>query len=320
MESQLKSQGNLDHFRKLSNLLIQTPISQNISSDIPPFPVPKTSLSQQDTRENSKEDISQDEEESQSLDEVLKQLDSNQIILQKTFCDNEDDSPVLPRRSDQEMRMQYINKLVNMKVLNLQPKKKEQNVFIFDWDDTMFCTSFLGNAPLCKLPSDIQLATQLLDNTASKILQKATRAGEVFIVTNSDEGWVEQSSRQTLPKTHDIIQKKKIKVISARKDYKYAFPNDLCRWKLEAFLKLKEQFDDEVTTNLVVIGDSDIEMKAGHALKQKFKQCIFKTVKLKGCPKIDELIKQHKVVLKLFDEIFLGWKCMAVKLEKASGM
>jgi len=320
MEAQQKTHGILDQFRKLSNLLIQTPISQNISSDIPPLPVPKTSLSQQDTRENSKEEISQDYEECHSLEEVLKQLDNNQIIVQKSICENEDDSPALPRRSDQDVRMCYINKLVNMKVLNLQPKKKSQNVFIFDWDDTIFCTSFIGDIPLSKLSADIQLAVQLLDHTASRILQKATRAGDVFIITNSDEGWVEQSSKFTLPKTYEILQRKKINVISARKNYKNSFPNDLCRWKLEAFLKLKEQFDDEVTTNLVVVGDSDIEMKAGHALHQKFKQCIFKTVKLKGCPKIDELIRQLKIVLKLFDEIFLGWKSMTVKLEKASGM
>ncbi len=61
-----------------------------------------------------------------------------------------------------------------------------------------------------------------------------------------------------LPMTYEVITRKNIKVISARDSYKDHFPGDLSRWKLEAFLKVKLDFERNTTTNLVVIGDSDI--------------------------------------------------------------
>jgi len=88
------------------------------------------------------------------------------------------------------------------------------------------------------------------------------------------------------------------------------------RWKLEAFLSLKRQFEEDVMTNLMVLGDSDLEIRAANVLGKQFKQCIVKTVQFKGCRKIEDLVKQQNIISNLFDDIFTSCKGMSVKLGK----
>ena len=69
-----------------------------------------------------------------------------------------------------------------------------------------------------------------------------------------------------------------IQVISARSGYESLFPNDTMKWKIEAFLKLKENYDSSVfkilfwvfyfkiITNIICLGDSIIEIDAAHML------------------------------------------------------
>lgn len=272
-------------------------------------------ISQQVTRENS---MLQDEDSSQYSEEESRIQDDDQFFVEKISNDGEEKDCCFQSKTHDQVRLSYINKLVNLKVMNLKPKKKSQNIFVFDWDDTLFCTTSLGNAPLNKIPSKCQAILNKLDNSASTLLAKAANAGETFIITNSDKGWVEQSARFILPKTLKEITRKNIQVISARNLYSELYPNDMYRWKMEAFLSLKSKFEGDVMTNLVVIGDADIEMQAANALGKEFTHSIVKTVKLKECPKVNELLKQQQIVLDLFDEIFMSCKGMTVKLGKSS--
>lgn len=49
-----------------------------------------------------------------------------------------------------------------------------------------------------------------------------------------------------MPKSHEILIKNKIKIISARSGYEDKYPGDTTKWKNEAFLKLKDSFDKTV--------------------------------------------------------------------------
>ena len=61
--------------------------------------------------------------------------------------------------------------------------------------------------------------TEEIDKVASSILDQATSLGEVCIVTNSVEGWVDYCSQNFMPLTHQAIVGKRIPVISARDRY-----------------------------------------------------------------------------------------------------
>lgn len=56
---------------------------------------------------------------------------------------------------------------------------------------------------------------------------------------------------------------KKIKVISARSTYEHVFPGDSHQWKIQAFLSTMNELELGAVTNLICLGDSNIEMDAG---------------------------------------------------------
>jgi hypothetical protein len=76
-------------------------------------------------------------------------------------------------------------------------------VTIFDWDDTLLCTTYLGSYGFIDLPNEVndQLATLNesgvcdYNNFQSRLLQRAADHGDTFIITNAAQGWVEYSSR-----------------------------------------------------------------------------------------------------------------------------
>ena len=92
----------------------------------------------------------------------------------------------------------------------LRPNEKplqHQSCIIFDWDDTILCTTFLVPYQRYVLDYTLKLPTQLkdkmkeLDEVAYQLLRESKQFGKTYIVTNAAEGWVELSSSRFLPKT-----------------------------------------------------------------------------------------------------------------------
>lgn len=222
---------------------------------------------------------------------------------------------------DKPFRNDYINKLANMKIIRPQTQSKpHQTLVIFDWDDTLFPTSFLTLIGFDKVKSNTKLQKLLnkIDKYVAKLLSKAVRFGRTCIVTNASQNWVETSSEAYLPLTHRFIQKNGIAVISARSKYEKLFPNEPKRWKQEAFMELKESLEGSVLTNLMCIGDSTLELEAARYICNGLGQVILKTIKFKEGPRIEELIKQQEVVLEKFDQIYMTLKSLTIKVERKS--
>ena len=89
-------------------------------------------------------------------------------------------------------------------------------------------------------------------------------SGTVFIITNAAEGWVEYSSKKYLPSVYPTLSK--VKIISARSEYEDLYPGDSHEWKMQAFLQTLRDMDLNAITNLVALGDSNIEMEAAKHL------------------------------------------------------
>lgn len=229
-----------------------------------------------------------------------------------------DFSLTLFERSEIEMRTNYINKLINMKILKLQPSKKHQSLIIFDWDDTLLCTTFLLKLGVVDTSSEVMKTLSPLDELGSQLLERAAQSGDTYLITNSEEGWVEYSGKFFMPKTLKIILQYNIPIISARTRYQRRYPSDNHRWKTEAFLELQKKYDANLITNLICLGDSNIEMDAAHLMAKQFSQVMIKTVKFKEGPQPEELLKQIELVLDKFDTIFTKLKNLTVRLEKRS--
>ena len=220
------------------------------------------------------------------------------------------------------IRDKYYNKLITK--LEWNPFKKEKiinNLFFFDWDDTLLCTSYLQptgaliDMEINKRDKDI---ISDLDSLVSKLLLKAMNIGIVFIVTNGAPGWVELSSTKFYPKTAKILQK--IKLVSARGLCERKYPGDMRQWKRVAFkfaLDTLHDINKNIVTNIICLGDSNIEMEASYYLKECFPNAYLKTIKFKESPTHIELQKELKIINIQLDSIINNYnKNLSVKVTR----
>lgn len=190
-----------------------------------------------------------------------------------------------------KIRDSYYNKLIIKDQWN--PLKKEKifnNIFFFDWDDTLLCTSYLiqiGALNDMQINQKDKEIMSNLDNLAFTLLSKTINLGNVIIVTNGAPGWIEISSVTFYPKTAKVLDK--VKIISARGLCEKELPGDMRQWKTKAFkhaidsLKIKKN----IPTNIICFGDSIIEMEASYNIKEYFNNAYLKTIKFKETWKIN---------------------------------
>lgn len=72
----------------------------------------------------------------------------------------------------------------------------------------------------------------------------------------------------------------------------------------------------QLVTNLMCIGDSNIEIEAAHSLSHEFEHILVKTIKFRENPKPEELIKQQELVHDRMREIFESTKNLTIRLER----
>jgi len=167
---------------------------------------------------------------------------------------------------------------------------KSQAVLIFDWDDTLICTTWLhSNSSRQALPSVFNGLSAKLAWEAAAVLRQACQLGQTFIITNAEAGWVEGSAGQWLPELLPTMQH--INIISARAKHQHWSP-DIHQWKMRAFLDLQLQLDQKAITNVVAVGDADYEMDAAHALGKQCTRATVKTIRFVASPSPQELLKQ----------------------------
>ena len=228
-----------------------------------------------------------------------------------------------PRNNElfsKKIRDSYYNKLIIKRQWN--PLNKEQvfnNLFFFDWDDTLLCTSHL--LPTGAL-TDMQInkkdkdLVSNLDNLVSKLLLKTLDLGIVCIITNGASGWVELSSVKFYPKTAKVLEK--VKIISARGLCEKKLPGDMRQWKTKAFKYALDnlQIKKDVPTNIICFGDSIIELEASYSIKEYFSNAYLKTIKFKESPTNTELEKELQIITTQLDSILINFKNLSIKVTK----
>jgi len=176
-----------------------------------------------------------------------------------------------------------------------------QTIVIFDWDDTLLCTSYLANLHGQSLPPSIQRLLQSIAATGRKLLELSLRAGRTFIVTNAMRKWVESSAETYLPELLPMLQQ--VGVVSARDRYEEQFPKEVGKWKACAFHDVRSKLDSEAVTNVVSLGDSRYEIEAARAMGKEFARVRIKTVKLQEEPTPRELLRELELLADRFGTI-----------------
>lgn len=221
-------------------------------------------------------------------------------------------------QSHDDFRVAYLRKLSYRKVWtpSVARPPKHQTVCIFDWDDTLLPTSYVGFREEEAISEVAKQHLKGIQREGKRLLKMAQRAGHTFIITNALPCWVEYSARRYLPGLVEALQS--IPVISARGQYEEQFPGEHAQWKVQAFLQVQRQLDSEVVTNLISVGDSTFEMDAVHVMGREFEQAVVKTVKFRENPTAEELHKELELVATKFEQILSKAQNLKITLERIS--
>ena len=225
-------------------------------------------------------------------------------------------------RNGEQVRHTYIAKLITKKVWVPSQKEKTHNsLIIFDWDDTLLCTSFLATNGVfnenLELTATDREKVKKLEFASLNLLKKAIAKGDVYIITNAGPGWVEYSAEKFYPSLKTVL--KQITIISARGENEAESPGDPRKWKKRTFLNLHKKMNTKLVTNIICLGDSSFEMEAGKVLAKKFQQAFVKTVKFRENPKPEELHSQLVLVANQFNSIYAAVKSLTIRVEKKKG-
>lgn len=200
-------------------------------------------------------------------------------------------------------RMKFLQKLSYQGVWLPTPQRppSHQTVIIFDWDDTLLCTTYLRAIEGQYSSPCTERHLQACEEASAQLLELALSLGQTFIITNAMGGWVEASAKCWAPSLVPLIDR--VNLVSARSQYEADFPFSPMRWKAEAFLEVQRQLHSQAITNIVVLGDAEYEMAAGQAMAQGFRHASIKLVKFTEDPCPSELLKELKLVLNEFPQI-----------------
>mmetsp|Transcript_32983 Transcript_32983/g.94734 ORF Transcript_32983/g.94734 Transcript_32983/m.94734 type:complete len:308 (-) Transcript_32983:242-1165(-) len=225
---------------------------------------------------------------------------------------DEQEVDATPSHPPSNFRLKYIQKLAGVGAYVPLPRRLPvyHTVTVFDWDDTLLCTSWLYQSWVRRARSWFgrrrwrpdEATVQDLDDIqeqAMALLDQALRWGPTFIVTNAAAVWVHESAKMWAPFLSPMLEK--VTVISARDGYEGEHP--VGRWKAEAFLELQRKLPEMLVTNLIVIGDSEHEMTAARIMRSQFEHALLKAVKFTARPTPIQLLAQLQVVSRSFGKI-----------------
>jgi len=181
----------------------------------------------------------------------------------------------------------------------------EETILIFDWDDTVFPSSWVqeqglrldGETPLSPPQRDELVG---LARLAAETLQLAQQLGTVVLLTNAERGWIELSCQKFMPSLYSSVEQ--VKLLSARSEYETAAVSSPFEWKLRAFeseisrIFVEEEPDITRRKNIVSLGDSSHEREALIHATANLPNCRAKSLKFVERPAVEQLRKQHTLL------------------------
>jgi hypothetical protein len=129
--------------------------------------------------------------------------------------------------------------------------------------------------------------------TVDTLITEAQKHADVVIITNADEGWVQESCAMFMPSIYMLITS--LKIISAQTRYKYisSLPGEWKKFAFRQYIADLYKYENTDTISVLSIGDGPAEQYAVHNLCDTLQGKI-KTKSLKFMEKSDPelLIRQ----------------------------
>ena len=212
------------------------------------------------------------------------------------------------------------------------------NIFMIDWDDTLFPTSWVNKNNI-KLNNNLIQKYKLyfleLDKTIVSLLESLDKVGDIYIVTNASMNWI-KSCLNILDLTRQLIIKNNIRIISARDIYSQS-ENTPTEWKILTFKSIVHNIVEKINKilrpntifNIISIGDAMYEYIALIKLNEFFNSYVkarnkdkkfnvsynLKSIKFIDNPDFDYVIDQIQVLQKNKDDIINRMGFVDIKFE-----
>ena len=221
---------------------------------------------------------------------------------------------------NKNIRKSYYQGLMNKNIASYKKEIiKNNTLFIFDWDDTLFFTTHLNPSKNNTFFYESKTEKRLMNTIeyyVAEILNKALSKGTVLIITNSSDGWVHACAEFYYPNLIPILDK--IKIISARELYQREYPTEPTIWKVKTFNDLKKKFSFEkcIVSNIICIGDDIGEIIAAKKLGESFSNCLVKTIKFRDKPNLTDLIKQIILINEQILRVYNYPKSLTIQIDK----
>lgn len=166
-------------------------------------------------------------------------------------------------------------------------------VTVFDFDDTLHATTYVHNyAFLLKDETHLKLP-ELSDSIISLLSIARSISDVVYIITNSEDGWIDLCAQRHLPNCEEFL--KQFPIIYRDPEISKTYPFQ--QWKSQNFLKLAKHFSDKGETHhLIAFGDLPYDRMASMTIKALFPHVLVKNVMLASSPSVQFLIEQHNVI------------------------
>jgi len=143
------------------------------------------------------------------------------------------------------------------------------NIFIIDWDDTLYPTTWVNKNSIdvskTNLLQEYRVYFLELDKTISTLLESLNQIGDIWIVTNANLNWI-KSCLESLELTKKTIITNKIRIVSARDLYSINSSSPT-EWKILTFQDIMEDIIKKISKrikpntyiNIISIGDAMYE-------------------------------------------------------------
>lgn len=163
------------------------------------------------------------------------------------------------------------------------------DVVITDWDDTMLATSSMG----------FNERSDELAASVCAMLNAALGSGAaVYIVTNSDDGWVRISAERHIPSVLPLLDR--VCILSAKSMYQKQFPDNPMMWKQCTVSDIMRVSSG--VRSVIAFGDLMTDREAVRNALEKMPVKV-KTVKLVERPSVEQLHRQLELISGCFERI-----------------
>jgi hypothetical protein len=144
-------------------------------------------------------------------------------------------------------------------------RTNQRVLFLLDWDDTLFATDHFQKNKASQVQDDFY-------GKFNKLISTICKMGEVFIVTNSDHGWIHLCVEKHASKLKSFLDDwyNRSQIISAKTRYSSLENNDPVSWKHDTFREILHALNRTCPGyhqwNIISVGDLDVEHKAADQL------------------------------------------------------